>query len=319
MKKKTELHANMHARNIHRDAYDFGKLVTDSPDLKPFLTKNKNGLTTVDFAKPESVLQLNKALLKTYYDIDFWQIPEGYLCPPVPGRADYIHHAADLLRVTNKGKVPKGETIKCLDIGVGATCIYPILGRKLYKWSFIGTDIDTLSLKNSGEIIEKNDLLKGHVELKVQKDPRFYFKDVVGKEELIDLTICNPPFHASKEEADAATQRKLKNLKGGYSQKPVLNFGGTDCELWCPGGERRFVADMITQSRAYGKNILWFSALISKEKNLDALKHVLKRIEVQDSYIIPMQHGNKKSRILTWSFYDKKYQKYWMDRKNVTE
>ncbi|MCD6347242.1 MAG: RlmF-related methyltransferase [Bacteroidales bacterium] len=40
------------------------------------------------------------------------------------------------------------------------------------------------------------------------------------------LSVCNPPFHASTEEAQAVSVRKLTNLKGEKPTKPVLNFGG---------------------------------------------------------------------------------------------
>lgn len=58
-------------------------------------------------------------MLKYYYNIAVWDIPEGFLCPPMPGRADYIHYAADLL-IEVERMLPKGKHIKVLDIGVGA-------------------------------------------------------------------------------------------------------------------------------------------------------------------------------------------------------
>ena len=40
---------------------------------------------------------LNRAILMHHYGVKSWDIPAGYLCPPIPGRADYIHSVADLL------------------------------------------------------------------------------------------------------------------------------------------------------------------------------------------------------------------------------
>src|SRR5690606_24715537 len=116
---------------------------------------------SIDFFNPQAVKALNKALLFYYYDIVYWDIPENYLCPPIPGRADYIHYIADLLADNNKGIVPTGSEIKCLDIGVGANCIYPIIGVKEYGWSFIGADIDALAIKSAKKIIASNPSLQG--------------------------------------------------------------------------------------------------------------------------------------------------------------
>jgi len=32
--------------------------------------------------------------------------------------------------------------VRGLDIGTGASAIYPLLGARVYGWSFLGTDID---------------------------------------------------------------------------------------------------------------------------------------------------------------------------------
>lgn len=78
---------------------------------------------SVNFADPLAVKTLNKALLAHFYGVTHWDIPDGFLCPPVPGRADYVHHLADLLADDNGGVVPKQATV--LDIGTGANLIYP--------------------------------------------------------------------------------------------------------------------------------------------------------------------------------------------------
>ena len=120
----------LHPRNTNRERYDFGQLIGTCPELAPFVKPNKFGDESVDFANPDAVKALNKALLIHHYGITVWNIPTGYLCPPVPGRADYIHHIAGFLGKNNFGKIPAGPKIKCLDIGVGASCIYPIIGNQ---------------------------------------------------------------------------------------------------------------------------------------------------------------------------------------------
>jgi 23S rRNA (adenine1618-N6)-methyltransferase len=93
------------------------------------------------------------------------------LRPPIPGRADYIHYIADLLAENNGGKIPKGKQIKCLNIGVGANCIYPIIGNQEYGGSFVGADVDPVSIASANKIIEFNPFLKPVAETLLTKVP----------------------------------------------------------------------------------------------------------------------------------------------------
>ena len=116
----------------------------------------------------------------SHYDIQNWDIPKNYLCPPVPGRADYIHYIADLLASSNNGIIPEGETVQGLDIGVGANCIYPIIGASTYGWSFVGTDIDLKAIENCSAIIEENPKLIDVISLQQQTESRFIFKNIIS-------------------------------------------------------------------------------------------------------------------------------------------
>ena len=156
-RKHSKEKSRLHPRSKHRERYDFKPLIASHPDLERYVKLNIYNDESIDFFDPEAVKSLNTALLKHYYDIEFWDIPKNYLCPPIPGRADYIHHIADVLSSKNFGKIPIGEQIRCLDIGVGANCVYPILGKKEYGWSFIGSDIDPNCIESSKEIVFLND------------------------------------------------------------------------------------------------------------------------------------------------------------------
>ena len=273
----------MHPRNRHQERYDLPRLAKAHAPLAAFVVKNAHGDLSVDFADPRAVVALNQALLKDWYGIEHWDVPPGYLSPPVPGRADYIHHVAELV----------GEGAKrVLDVGTGASCIYPIIGRCEYGWSFVGTDVDEKALGCARTIVEANPRLKGGVELRLQKAPAV-LKGVILPGERFDLVVCNPPFHASQAEADAATKRKWTNL--GHRPDAGRNFGGQGRELWAPGGEERFVRTMIDESRDFAGQVEWFTALISKAETLSKLPKV-------KSQVREMGQGNKKSRILAWSF-----------------
>ncbi len=287
------------------------RLCQSSPELTPFVVENKYKNKTIDFFDPKAVQALNKALLKHHYEIDQWEIPDGYLCPGVPGRAEYIHHIADLLAASNQGKIPRGKNIKCLDVGVGSSGIYPIVGRKEYGWSFVGTDIDQVALNAAADIVSANALLKGNVELRLQPDPRGIFSNVVRDTDYFDLTICNPPFYSSMEEAKAASTRKQRNLKARDSTQHTRNFEGQQNELWCPGGEKQFLQDMIYQSKEFGLSIYWFSSLVSKSSNLKSVYATLEHMEATEVRTIPMGTGNKSSRLVAWTFLTPAKQAAW--------
>lgn len=294
--------SKMHARNPHRERYDLAALTEAYAPLADHVRPNKYGDDSIDFADADAVKALNKAILFKHYDLVYWEIPEDYLCPPIPGRADYLHHVADLYGEKNFGAVPKGADFKCLDVGVGANCIYPIIGVKTFGWSFIGSEIDEVALENAKEIVEKNPHLKGRVDLRLQSNKRDVFHGILDKEEKVDLVICNPPFHASAEDAREANLRKVKNLHGKHKNKTALNFGGQSNELWTEGGEKRFLKDMVRSSKKFAENVTWFTALVSKENTVAGLVESLKFYKAKSVRIIKTGQGNKRSRIVAWSF-----------------
>ncbi len=291
----------LHPRNPHQGRYDFKQLIAASPELAAFVSPNVYGDESIDFADPAAVKALNRALLSYEYDIKEWDIPAQYLCPPIPGRADYLHYLADLLAESRGGVVPTAASIRALDIGTGANCIYPLIGHRSYGWHFTGSDIDPTALANAQRILDANSGLSGAIELRLQASSQLIFKGVVKPGETFDLTLCNPPFHASQLEADAGTQRKWKNLGRDAGRMPALNFGGQGAELWCRGGEEAFVCRMIAESADV--NCMWFTTLISKSTTLPGVYRALKNAGVTHYRTIDMAQGQKKSRIVAWTFY----------------
>jgi 23S rRNA (adenine1618-N6)-methyltransferase len=299
----------LHLRNFHNNRYDFDALIKSETSLNEFVKPNKYGDLSIDFANPDAVIALNKALLSHFYGIKNWSIPEGYLCPPIPGRADYIHHIADLLAKTNANKIPKGSSIKGFDVGIGANCIYPIIGSSVYGWSFTGSDIDKDAIESVENIINSNESLKGKINLKLQENPKNIFKGVINNTDKFHFTLCNPPFHKSLEDTLAGNRRKIQNLTKQDKVKSALNFGGKNNELWCEGGEVAFIKQMIKESKEFSKNCLWFTSLVSRKENLDFIYDALEDIEVMEYKTIDMAHGQKISRVIAWTFLSKEEQK----------
>ncbi|MEL6810513.1 MAG: 23S rRNA (adenine(1618)-N(6))-methyltransferase RlmF [Bacteroidota bacterium] len=284
----------MHPKNVHTKPYEFPSLVRAHPELSTYTFINDFGNETIDFSSSKAVFHLNKALLKSYYGIQEWVLPKGYLCPPIPGRADYIHHLADLLSEENSK-----EEINGLDIGVGANCIYPILGVQIYDWHMVGADINPKAVAAARENVLFTEALQKKVEIRHQMDNALMFRGIIRDGEYFHFTMCNPPFHASEEAAVKGTLRKLKNLKASSDYN--LNFGGQARELWCNGGEALFIKRMIKQSVMFKDQVGWFTTLVSKKENLQKIYKQLDKLKAMHR-TIEMEQGHKKSRIVVWRF-----------------
>lgn len=293
--------SNLHPRNLHRNPYDFEVLISCVPELKHYVFKNSYGNLTVNFSIPKAVKLLNKALLQHFYGIKSWDIPESNLCPPIPGRADYVHYIADLL-AENRIEIPEGSSVKGLDIGTGANLVYPLIAHRSYGWKMTGTDINADSLQNAQQILDKNHELSLEIDLRFQENSNYIFKNIVLSEDRFLFSMCNPPFHDSEESAMKGNLRKTRNLNKSKNKNANLNFGGQQSELWCEGGEIAFVSKMIEESAEFSEQILWFTCLISKKENLFKLNLLLNKLKAVEIKTIVMSQGQKVSRILAWTF-----------------
>jgi len=305
--------SGLHPRNRHRGRYDFEQLVQASPDLSHFVKLNEYHDQSIDFSNPKAVKALNRALLLQHYAVQDWDIPAHYLCPPIPGRADYLHYIADLLAASNGGSLPSGASVQVLDIGVGANAVYPLIGHREYGWRFVGSDIDPVAIANAQRIVDANAGLPDNIALRLQGVSSAIFRGVIRPGEAFDLTLCNPPFHASPEAASQGSRRKWQNLGKGSERDraPVLNFGGQGAELYCEGGEAAFVTRMINESAQYASQCYWFTTLISKEANLPGVYRALQKANAAEVKTLEMAQGQKKSRVVAWTFLNAGQRQAW--------
>ncbi|PSG88685.1 23S rRNA (adenine(1618)-N(6))-methyltransferase RlmF [Aurantibacter aestuarii] len=284
----------MNTNNPHINNYDLQRLAKLTPKLKDYIFVNQYKVETIDFANPEAVKTLNKALIKSYYDIDYWEFSNAHLCPPIPSRVDYLHEINDVLKIN---KLNDKATV--LDIGTGATLIYPLLGQKAFGWNFIATDTDKDSLKNATKIIEKNKL--GHaISLRTQDNPAHILQNVLKPEEKVTVAISNPPFYKDEASAIKATQKKWRGLK--LDPNTGRNFSGKANELWYDGGEKAFIQNYIYDSSLIKTNVAWFTTLVSDKDLLRPMKVVLKKYEPEQVKVIKMTLGKKTSHMLLWTY-----------------
>lgn len=246
---------------------------------------------SIDFYNPQAVKVFNRVLLKKYYQVKFWDFPDQFLCPPVPGRADYLYAIQQL------PDFPEDTGIHCLDIGVGANCIYPLIGHQAYGWRFTGTDMNEEAVVSARNIVAKNDL-EAAIDIRHQTNAQHVLSGIIEDRDRFDIAVCNPPYFASEEEAIAAAARRLKHKDVGSTES---RFSGVSNELWCAGGELAFVSKLIEESVPVADQCGWFTVLISKGGNLKQISHLLATVGAK-MQIIPLQRGSKKRRIVAWRF-----------------
>ena len=294
----------MNRNNRHKSGYDFDILTKADPRLTPYVKTKDDGKKTIDFADPNAVKALNTALLLVHYKIKYWHFSDEFLCPAVPGRVDYLHYLDDLFQ---KNKI---ENPSILDIGTGASLIYPLLGNAVFQWKFVASDIHQKSLEQAQKIIRVNRLEKKIV-LRHQQNKASIFKGIIKPNDRFAASICNPPFYGSLEEANKATLKKISGLKKKTASieatsdkipKINRNFSGKEHELWYPGGEKAFVHNYLYESSFYKEQIQWFSILVSNKKNIKSMQQSLEKLKATSIQNIPMQHGNKITRIIAWTF-----------------
>lgn len=71
----------------------------------------------------------------------------------------------------------------------------------------MAVDINPKSIQIATAIAKANKL---DIEVRLQNNRSNIFKGIIDKNDFFDISVCNPPFHASEEEAVRANMRKVK-------------------------------------------------------------------------------------------------------------
>lgn len=288
----------------HTNNYNFEVLIDNYPKLQPFVFKNKYGNLTINFSEAKAVRALNTAILKTNYGINYWQFDDNNLTPPIPSRAAYIHLLKDLLLSSDLD-----GNIKVLDIGTGANCIYPLLGQSIYNWQFVGSDVNKSSIKQAEKIIAKNQL-EDEVSIRFQSNPNQIFQGILTKTDTFTLTMCNPPFYKDETEANSATLKKLKGLNQD-TNSINRNFSGISNELWYKGGEKAFLHNYLYESSLFKNKCFWYTTLVANKDNIKSMYASLDKLGAKIIKTLPINIGQKKSRVVAWTFLNEDQQKQW--------
>ncbi|OLL25322.1 putative methyltransferase-like protein [Neolecta irregularis DAH-3] len=260
------------------------------------------GRLTIDFNNPKALVELTRCLMKRDFGVDL-EIPQDRLCPPVPGRLDYILWIQDLVDSTDPSTddfdYDLERDVSGLDIGAGSTCIYPILACKTRpKWKVYGTDIDEKSYNYAVANVERNHL-ESQIKLLFTLKETSLFPLLEFKIDRLDFTMCNPPFYESVEEMLQSAREK--------SYPAFSSCTGSESEMITPGGEAAFVARMIEESKAVRDKIQWFTSILGKLSSLTIIVEKLKEENISNYALGTVMQGNRTKRwVVAWSFSDRR-------------
>ena len=255
---------------------------------------NLNGRVSLNFKDLEAVRALTCTLLREDFGLSI-NIPLERRIPTVPLRLNYIHWVEDLIGHQNSDK---STLRRGIDIGTGASCIYPLLGTTLNGWYFLATEVDDMCFNYAKKNMEQNNLSDP---IKAVKVPQKTLLMGTLKEEsqiIYDFCMCNPPFFANQLEA-----------KGVNSQNPrrpppsSVNTGGIT-EIMAEGGELEFVKRIIHDSLQLEKRLRWYSCVLGKKCSLASLKEELHIQRVPNVTSTELCQGRTMRWALAWSFYD---------------
>lgn len=269
----------------------FKQLADKFTELSPYLrTSNKHkDRYTIDFGNQQAVRILNRALLSVYFNLDV-EIPSGNLCPIVSNRLNYVKWIASHL-VT---ELPEGNNIRGLDIGTGASCVYPLLAvRVIGNCTMVGTDIDAESVAVASKNVDRNGL-QNKIQVYLNQNSQVKLPtDVVGSQ-TFTFCMCNPPFYQDVQERRQLAQEK--------QDKPLLITDGTDTELYCEGGEQGFLSGLVKESAELQTKILWYTTMAGKKSTIPVLRSQLKSAGARQVREFKLVQGKTTRWVLAWSF-----------------
>jgi 23S rRNA A1618 N6-methylase RlmF len=241
----------------------------------------------VDWSDARSLLAVTQVLLRHDFHLEF-DMPLNHLCPPVPQRLNYIHWVADLLGIMTKEDARNAQ-VRGIDVGTGASAIFPLLGYATYGWRFLGTEIDPESVASAQANIDRNKLGEKITVRHVASSENIFTDVILPSDGTFDFTLCNPPFFSSLSQTGLHPSRSASATPG---------------ELVCEGGEEAFVERMIRQSKRLERRVRWFTTMLGRKSSLKTLLALLRSPEISALVVDQTEflQGQQARYGLAWSF-----------------
>ncbi|PHH58813.1 hypothetical protein CDD80_1957 [Ophiocordyceps camponoti-rufipedis] len=273
-----------HFKALYSSAPDFQRLARCDADFAALVEGHR-----LDFGDPASVVQLSKTLLKLDFGLEL-HLPPDRLCPPIPNRHCYILWLKDLLDSSSYD--PPGSLVG-MDVGTGASCIYPLLGCVQRPWSFIATDIDAESLAWARRNVQQNKLDHRISIVHRNADHHLVPLDELGLD-AIDFVMTNPPFYASEEDLLESARRKAR--------PPWTACTGSRTEMVVEGGEVAFVGRMVDESLVLRQRVRWYTSMLGFRSSVASLVTQLRKHGISNYAVTEFAQGTKTKRwAIAWS------------------
>ncbi len=128
------------------------RTVSDHAEFDP-LIRTPAGEQSVDFANPQAVKALNKALLAHFMPLHTgtFRFRQNRRCP-----SKYLYPVIWRIRLgETTGAFRRGATI-ILDVGGRANCIYPLIGVHEYGWRFTAGEVSDAAMSSAQANIQAN-------------------------------------------------------------------------------------------------------------------------------------------------------------------
>lgn len=256
--------------------YDFNSLLDKDNELRRYAVQTGKDSVFIDFSDHQANLTLTRAILRHHFHLELY-LPEGHLIPTIPNRVQYLQWAASLLPVSSTQ-----HAHSVLDIGTGPSCIYPMLGTRLFPtWTFVATDTDPQAVQSARRNVSANALHTITI-LQTEKSGPVFSSRV--ERTAPSLTVCNPPFHDTH-----------------YSREEVV---GTPNQLVTEGGELAFICRMATESTSLS-SVSWFTTLVGRKADIPKILAHLRSIHVNASQVrtVQLDTGGRTVRwAVAWTF-----------------
>ncbi|KAG9288519.1 hypothetical protein G9A89_015725 [Geosiphon pyriformis] len=284
----------MHPRNRYKNKPpDFSVLAYKYISFHPYVQYKKNGKAYIDFKNPKALRELTYCLLRDDFHLEL-DMPPDTLCPMIPNRLNYIHWIEDLLSCSDT----RLDEVYGIDIGTGASCIYPLLGCTLNKnWKFIATDINKRLVKYAEANIIRNDLRDRVTMVLKTKESKLLLDEQleqITSSKRFSFCMCNPPFYESQEQYEEALNSKEAEPSG------ILT--ATRGEIITIGGELNFIKRILQESLILKDKIGWYTSMMGRKETVNLIVAELKKNKIDNFAVTEFSQGQTRRWGVGWSF-----------------
>ncbi|KAF8972055.1 hypothetical protein BDZ97DRAFT_1692548 [Flammula alnicola] len=306
----------MHPRNPYCEPPDFISLADAYEALRPHLiSESRSHRKTIDFKDAEGQRRLTEAIMFRDFGV-ILHIPSNRLCPPVPNRylsasvwpprtsaniicrMNYVLWIQDIVHAHREVLERRPRSIRGIDIGTGATAIYPFLACKLEQdWQFIATELDDESFESARANVSTNGMDSRIDVRKASAKGDIFFPLEENVQTFFEFSMCNPPFYGSAQEVAESAQAK--------ELPPSAVCTGTDIEMIYPdGGEAGFVGRMVDESERFQTRCKWYTSMLGKMFSVVLIVEVLRQRSITNYVITEFVQGQTRRWAIGWSFTD---------------